>query len=182
MKFKFKIVAVTASVLFLSLSLLSVNQYIQVDSSVNKLVRSSANAVAVGLANNVAQVIDDKRIIAKYLVDLIEDDITEENIERVYTKDVIKNEFVLAGVGFESDGSVLDNDPNWIPASNYDSRQRPWYIDAKKSMNLIVTAPYSDSVTKDIIVSMGLPLRQSGQFVGAMFLDVSLQSLGDILN
>ena len=77
MKFKFKIVAVTASVLFLSLSLLSVNQYIQVDSSVNKLVRSSANAVAVGLANNVAQVIDDKRIIAKYLVDLIEDDITE---------------------------------------------------------------------------------------------------------
>ncbi len=182
MKFKFKIVAVTASVLFLSLSLLSVNQYIQVDSSVNKLVRSSANAVAVGLANNVAQVIDDKRIIAKYLVDLIEDDITEENIERVYTKDVIKNEFVLAGVGFESDGSVLDNDPNWIPASNYDSRQRPWYIDAKKSMNLIVTAPYSDSVTKDIIVSMGLPLRQSGQFVGAMFLDVSLQGLGDILN
>jgi len=182
MKFKNKIVSATAGVLLLSLSLLSINQYLKVQDSVNELVAASINEEAESLAQNIANILDKKNQLARYAIDLIEDDISDNNIERIFTKQIIKQEFVLAGVGFESDGRILGNDPTWLPAASYDSRARPWYIEAKKRNDLTMTAPYADAVTKEIVVSLGIPMHSANEFVGAMFFDVSLAALGQKLN
>lgn len=182
MQFKFKLVAATSVILLLSLSLLSVNQYLQVKSSLEDIVGESINELAHDLSNNVANIMLSKQELGSYVMDLIEDDISPENIDRIYTKPAVKKAFVLAGVGFEDDGRIVDNDPNWTPAVDYDSRTRPWYIEAKNANKVIYTAPYPDSVTKEIVVSMGVPMQKNGQFHGAMFLDVSLSGLGEMLN
>lgn len=182
MQFKLKLVGATSIILLLSLSLLSINQYLQVKESVDNMLDESIDEIGRGLADNVGSIMQGKKILGGYVMDLIEDDISPENIERVYTKPAVKEAFILAGVGFESDGSIVDNDPNWVPAANYDSRSRPWYIEAKNANQIIYTAPYPDSVTKEIVVSMGLPMSKNGRFFGAMFLDVSLSGLGKILN
>ena len=182
MKFKYKIVATTVGVLLFSLSLLSINQYIKVSSSVDELVTASASEVSTALSNNIVNVLERKNQLARYVMSLIEDDISAENIERVFKKPIIINEFVLTGVGFEDDGRILGNDPGWIPSDDYDSRTRPWYIQAKQANDLIMTEPYPDSVTKEIVVSLGIPMSSQGQFAGAMFFDVSLGGLGKVLN
>ncbi len=182
MQFKFKLVGATSIILLLSLSLLSLNQYLNVKSSLDEMVSDSIDEISNGLSENIASIMQGKKIVGGYVMDLIEDDISNENIERVYTKPAVREAFILAGVGFESDGSIVDNDPNWNPAPGYDSRTRPWYIEAKRANKIIYTAPYPDSVTKEIVVSMGIPMNKNGSFHGAMFLDVSLSGLGDILN
>ncbi|NRA71086.1 MAG: methyl-accepting chemotaxis protein [Gammaproteobacteria bacterium] len=181
MKFKTKIVAVSTVVLFLSLTFLSVAQYFQVKNSVEHLVNESMEEVSIELASGVSKIIDKKRILTKLLISLVEDDLDAESIENIYSKPIIKQEFVLAGVGFEHNGVILDNDINWVPGSDYDPRKRPWYIAAKQKNKLIITAPYADAVTKDMIVSIAGPIKNDGQFAGALFVDVSLSGLGDVL-
>jgi len=95
---------------------------------------------------------------------------------------VVNSEFVLIGVGFESDGRLLDNSDSWTPSADYDSRARPWYKVAKQNRDIAVTDPYPDSVTKEILVSIGVPMLVAGRFEGAMFLDVSLKGLDKIVN
>jgi len=182
MQFKLKLVGATSVILLLSLSILSVNQYLEVKESVDTMTHESIDEIGHDLAENISGIMHGKKILGGYIMDLIEDEITPENIDRVFTKSAVKDAFILAGVGFESDGRIVDNDPNWIAASDYDSRTRPWYIDAKNANELVYTAPYPDSVTKEIVVSMGVPMTKNGRFHGAMFLDVSLSTLGDILN
>ncbi len=182
MQFKFKLVAVTSVILLLSLSMLSVNQYLQVKSNVDAMISESVTEIGHDLAKNIAGIMQSKKTIGRYMMTLIEDDISKENIERIYSKQPVKDAFILVGVGFESDGHLIDNDVNWVPASDYDSRRRPWYIVAKKANKIIYTAPYPDSVTKEIVVSMGVPMHKNGHFLGAMFLDVSLAGLGETLN
>jgi methyl-accepting chemotaxis protein len=182
MQFKLKLVGATSMILLLSLSMLSINQYLQVKDSVDMMIEESVDEIGHDLSANIAGIMQGKKILGSYIMDLIEDDITTDNIDRVYTKSAVKEAFILAGVGFESDGSIVDNDPNWNPAADYDSRTRPWYIEAKKESSIIYTAPYPDSVTKEIVVSMGIPMNKDGRFHGAMFLDISLSGLGEILN
>jgi len=182
MQFKFKLVAATSVILLLSLSMLSINQYLQVKDSVGAMIDESVDEISHDLAENIAGIMQGKKVLGGYLIDLIEDDISATNIDRIYNKPAIKDAFILAGVGFEADGSIVDNDEGWVPAADYDSRERPWYIAAKQANDIIYTAPYPDSVTKEIVVSMGLPMRKNGQFFGAMFLDVSLAGLGESLN
>jgi len=182
MQFKSKLIAATSCILLLSLCLLSLNQYFKVKASIGELVTQSVHESSNLAAIDISNIIAAKKSLAQYMMSLIEDDNSAININRIYNKAIIKQEFILAGVGFETDGSVLDNDPNWIPSANYDSRSRPWYVDAKKKMDIIFTAPYSDAVTGEIIVSMGIPMRESGRFTGAMFLDISLKGLGETLD
>jgi len=182
MQFKTKLVGAASAILLASLCLLSINQYMQVKGSVDKIIDESISEIEHDLANNISAIMADKKLMGSYIIDLIEDDISVANIDRIYNKAAVKEAFVLAGVGFESDGHLVDNDVNWVPAADYDARTRPWYVQAKRDNKITFTAPYPDSVTKEIVVSMGLPMHQNGRFIGAMFLDISLSGLGDILN
>jgi methyl-accepting chemotaxis protein len=94
----------------------------------------------------------------------------------------MKNTFLLTGLGFERDGSYTSNDPSWNPGSDWNPRARPWYIDAKHARDLVITAPYADSATKEILVSIATPVFTSGEFTGAIFFDVSLGGLAERVN
>jgi len=79
-------------------------------------------------------------------------------------------------------GNAISGSASWDPGPSWDARQRPWYKDAKKTNDLIVTAPYADSVTNDILISIATPLNKNGQFMGALFFDVSLVGLAELVN
>lgn len=100
----------------------------------------------------------------------------------VITRPIVKETFLLAGLGFEEDGSNINNDPGWSPGPTWDPRARPWYIDAKKSGKLIITAPYADSASGEILVSIATPVYDNGDFIGAIFYDVSLAGLAELVN
>ncbi|WP_159737898.1 methyl-accepting chemotaxis protein [Vibrio atypicus] len=182
MKFSHKIVAASTALLLVTVTLLTLQQYHTVQTEIRSQVTSSVNEIVDGVRDTTASELNSRKAIAAYATSMLETDLSAEAIESVITRPVIKNTFLLAGIGFEKDGSHIGNDPTWTPGASWDPRVRPWYIDAKNAGNLIITAPYADSGTGEILISIATPVRDKGQFIGAIFYDVSLAALAELVN
>lgn len=182
MKFSHKVVATSSAILLAALSLLSANQYFNTKSQIQTLVMESIEEIVSGMSNTVNAEISSRKELASYATSLIEQDLSLNNIQTVISQPVMKNTFLLTGLGFEKDGSYTSNDPSWNPGSDWNPRARPWYIDAKDARDLVITAPYADSATKEILVSIATPIFARGEFTGAIFFDVSLGGLAKLVN
>ncbi|MDA0128486.1 methyl-accepting chemotaxis protein [Vibrio sp. MarTm2] len=182
MKFSHKIVAASSALLLATVTLLTLQQYYTVKSEIRSQVTSSVNEIVDGVRDTTGAEINGRKAIAAYATSMLEVDLSPDAIEAVLTRPVVKETFLLAGLGFEKDGSNINNDPSWNPGPTWDPRVRPWYIDAKNSGKLIITAPYADSATGEILVSIATPVRDNGQFIGAIFYDVSLAALAELVN
>ncbi|WP_028974443.1 adenylate/guanylate cyclase domain-containing protein [Spirochaeta cellobiosiphila] len=84
----------------------------------------------------------------------------------------------LCFFGREEDGSIL----NYEPTEAFDSRKRPWYIEAKEQGSLIVTAPYIGAGTNELITTMALPCYSEEGLTGVLGIDFSLDAIERTLN
>ncbi|MGF1868916.1 methyl-accepting chemotaxis protein [Photobacterium indicum] len=182
MKFNHKIVATSSAILLVALSALSANQYFNIKSQIHSLVTKSVEEIVSGIGSAVNAELNSRKALASYATSMAEENLTPSEIETVISQPIVKNTFLLAGLGFESDGSFVSNDPNWDPGASWDPRSRPWYKDTKQANSIIITAPYADSVTNEILVSIATPVMQNNQFKGAIFFDVSLSGLAELAN
>ncbi|NAX19492.1 MULTISPECIES: methyl-accepting chemotaxis protein [unclassified Vibrio] len=182
MKFSHKIVAASSLLLLVTVTLLTIQQYFTVQKEVKSQVEASVTEIVDGVSNTAGAEINSRKAIAAYATSMLEVDINRESMSKVITRPIVKQTFLLAGVGFESDGSYISNDPTWNPGASWNPRVRPWYIDAKNADKLIITAPYADSATNEILVSIATPVKDNGKFIGAIFYDVSLAGLAELVN
>ncbi|HAS6346762.1 TPA: HAMP domain-containing protein [Vibrio vulnificus] len=182
MKFSHKIVAASSMLLLVTVSLLTAKQYFTMQDELTEQVEASVTEIVDGVRNTVAAEINGRKAIAAYATSMMETDLSPKHISDVITRPIVKKTFLLAGLGFEKDGSNINNDPSWNPGPTWDPRVRPWYKDAKNAGQLIITAPYADSATNEILVSIATPVRDNGTFIGAIFYDVSLAGLADLVN
>ncbi|EOV0101396.1 TPA: methyl-accepting chemotaxis protein [Vibrio vulnificus] len=182
MKFSHKIVAASSALLLVTVSLLTAKQYFTMQDELTEQVEASVTEIVDGVRNTVAAEINGRKAIAAYATSMMETDLSPKHISDVITRPIVKNTFLLAGLGFEKDGSNINNDPSWNPGPTWDPRVRPWYKDAKNAGQLIITAPYADSATNEILVSIATPVRDNGTFIGAIFYDVSLAGLAELVN
>ncbi|HAS6063754.1 TPA: HAMP domain-containing protein [Vibrio vulnificus] len=182
MKFSHKIVAASSALLLVTVSLLTAKQYFTMQDELTEQVEASVTEIVDGVRNTVAAEIDGRKAIAAYATSMMETDLSPKHISDVITRPIVKNTFLLAGLGFEKDGANINNDPSWNPGPTWDPRVRPWYKDAKNAGQLIITAPYADSATNEILVSIATPVRDNGTFIGAIFYDVSLAGLAELVN
>ncbi|WP_076416765.1 methyl-accepting chemotaxis protein [Shewanella sp. UCD-KL12] len=181
MKFVHKVVIAVSVILFLSLGFLSGYQYIQVKKQIETQVNNSVAELASSMNSNIQAVINEKSDLTEYAVSLLQSELSDEHFREVLSKPIIKKHFLLAGMGLEN-GHFVGNDPNWNPGSSYDPRQRMWYKEAKRIGKQLVTEPYADAASGEILVSTSAPLFIDGQFKGALFTDISLKSLAEISN
>lgn len=183
MKFSQKIVAASSALLLVTVSLLSIQQLSTVRTEVESLVADSLNEMVKGVKNTVVSEMESKKGLAQSMTEVLElDPDNRDYVKNVLEKPKLKKSFLAVGLGYNSDGIVVENDDAWEPSGDYDPRKRPWFIDAKSSRKLVVTAPYVDVSTKNVIISIGTPVFNSGQFTGAMFYDLELTGLADLVN
>ncbi|ELP5727224.1 methyl-accepting chemotaxis protein [Vibrio vulnificus] len=182
MKFSHKTVAASSMLLLVTVSLLTAKQYFTMQDELTEQVEASVTEIVDGVRNTVAAEINGRKAIASYATSMMETDLSPKHISDVITRPIVKKTFLLAGLGFEKDGSNINNDPSWNPGPTWDPRVRPWYKDAKNAGQLIITAPYADSATNEILVSIATPVRDNGTFIGAIFYDVSLAGLAELVN
>ena len=72
-----------------------------------------------------------------------------------------------------------------IPRGNpegWDARKRPWYPYAKSHKRAVLTDPYADAATKEILISAVANFYDKGVFKGAFGGDLSLKTVSDALN
>ena len=182
MKFVHKIAAASSALLIITITLLNTTQYLNVKSKLETTIEESIVDIVHGVKNTVASELAGKKAMARYATTLVEQNPTLEHITNVIRQPDIKEAFLLIGGGYESDGSNFKSDPNWDPGEGWDPRVRPWYKDAKTKNNLIITEPYADSATGEILISVATPINQAGSFVGSIFFDLSLASLSELVN
>lgn len=120
--------------------------------------------------------------LAELTTELIEQNMDMENATHILSNQSLTKSFILIGFGYEESGKYVASDPSWDPGENWEPRARPWYVDAKKANKSIVTEPYADAVSKEILVSIGTPVHQNNIFSGAIFFDVSLAGLSTMMN
>ncbi len=76
-------------------------------------------------------------------------------------------------------GKMIDGS-GWNPPADYDPRSRSWYKQAKEENRLVFTEPYLDMVTKQMAVSVAVPVKNStGALSGVVAADILLQTLVD---
>ncbi|ORR16482.1 chemotaxis protein, partial [Vibrio cholerae] len=184
MKFSHKIVAASSVLLLATVALLSGSQYFKVRDEIRSMVSDSVDEIVDGVSKTTAEVINGRKSIAQYATSLIENNPEPDNVRTIISQPLIKNTFLLVGFGLEKDGSNINNDPSWNPGPTWDPRVRPWYKDAKNAGKLVITAPYADSASGEILVSVATPVKDSatGQFLGSIFYDVSLAELAELVN
>ncbi len=82
----------------------------------------------------------------------------------------------LAAFYGQSDGSHLSSD-GWIPGSDYDPRQRDWYQAATKQDRTIVSLPYVDANSNQLVVTFATPVKRNGRLYGVIGGDVVIDNL-----
>ena len=69
----------------------------------------------------------------------------------------------------------------WEPPSDYDPRQRPWYQDAVNAETTVVTAPYVDMISNELVVSFVHPYYQAGELVAVVGADININDVVKIV-
>ncbi|HAS6832308.1 TPA: HAMP domain-containing protein [Vibrio parahaemolyticus] len=183
MKFRHKVVTASSILLLITVSLLSTQQVMTIRSQTQEHINSSVKEILTSVSNTVQSEMNAKKDLARSITEIIE---LSPN-DRTYVKDILekptpKSSFLAIGFGYESNGFVIENDDGWDAGPDYDPRQRPWFIAAKNKGDLVVTDPYVDASSKNVIISVGTPVKQNGQFLAGMFYDLELTSLSDLVN
>ncbi|GGI70149.1 methyl-accepting chemotaxis protein [Shewanella hanedai] len=181
MRFLHKVVIAVSLILSLSLGSLSTYQYFKIKRQLEKQVTSSVAELAGSMNSNIEAMMAEKADLTAYAVSLLQTNLSDKRFLEVLSQPVIKKHFLLAGMGLET-GHFVGNDPQWNPGSNYDPRKRMWYQEAKRLGKPLFTEPYADASSGEILVSASIPLFENGQFKGALFTDISLESLAEISN
>ncbi|MGL4380788.1 MAG: methyl-accepting chemotaxis protein [Vibrio sp.] len=183
MKFSQKIVAASSLLLLVVISLLSFQQQTTVRSQVESFVNTSLMELVEGVKNTIEADLNSKKTLAQTTTEVVAlDPDNREFVRQVLETPKLKQSYITVGVGYDSDGAVVENDDAWEVDADYEPRTRPWYIDAKQQRKMVVTEPYVDATTKQTVISIGAPLIDQRQFKGAIFFDVELTELADLVN
>ena len=100
-------------------------------------------------------------------------------ITAAFDNPVLIREFMSTYVGDEQ--GVFTSVPNQPLPEGYDPRKRPWYQDAVKADKMVLTDPYADASTGNLIISAAMPVKRDGRLFGVAASDFSLTSLVDMV-
>ncbi|MBC8672744.1 methyl-accepting chemotaxis protein [Aeromonas hydrophila] len=171
-----KLLATSLGVVLLMASLLGIVAFHTLKSRTMSAIQSEAvnygHAYSVAIGDWMA----DRKNTVHALVNLIADNPQAELVPH------LKQAYTSGGFGLtyfgSTQGVMIRQDPS-LNTGNYDPRERPWYQDAVKAGQLIVTAPYVSVTMQKLVVTLSEPVLHQGELVGAVGANLALDKLID---
>uniref|UniRef100_UPI003BA35DCF methyl-accepting chemotaxis protein n=1 Tax=Aeromonas jandaei TaxID=650 RepID=UPI003BA35DCF len=171
-----KLLATSLGVVLLMASLLGIVAFHTLKSRTMSAIQSEAvnygHAYSVAIGDWMA----DRKNTVHALVNLIADNPQAELVPH------LKQAYTSGGFGLtyfgSTQGVMTRQDPS-LNTGNYDPRERPWYQDAVKAGQLIVTAPYVSVTMQKLVVTLSEPVRHQSELVGAVGANLALDKLID---
>ncbi|CAJ1929957.1 methyl-accepting chemotaxis protein [Aeromonas hydrophila] len=171
-----KLLATSLGVVLLMASLLGIVAFHTLKSRTMSAIQSEAvnygHAYSVAIGDWMA----DRKNTVHGLVNLIADNPQAELVPH------LKQAYTSGGFGLtyfgSTQGVMTRQDPS-LNTGNYDPRERPWYQDAVKAGQLIVTAPYVSVTMQKLVVTLSEPVLHQGELVGAVGANLALDKLID---
>ncbi|TRX76822.1 methyl-accepting chemotaxis protein [Pseudomonas mangiferae] len=182
MKIIHKVGIAAAAVLFLTTSLLSVTQISQVRSTLRNQVEANIIETSNSLARQIENWLNAKLRLMDLMGQAIDSRFSPEEIQHLIRQPMLKDEFLLVFGALDSDGKPIKNTDTWQPKPDWDGRARPWYSTGKASSQAVLTEPYTDSTSGEILISAVTRLTNAGAFQGVLGGDIRLQKVADAVN
>lgn len=181
MKVSYKVALLASLVMTLSFSCLSWFQYIHTSNTLYEQTQNSVSESTQELGNQITNWLNGKLNLINMMAENIDAEFSQERIQQVFDAPILKKEFLLMFGGLDTDGKRITNDPSWNP-KNWDARKRPWYPYAKSNSQAVLTDPYADAATKEILISAVANFYDKGEFKGAFGGDLSLKTISEAVN
>jgi len=181
MKVSHKVALCASFVVVLVFSIYSWMQYSNLKTALFEKTTISTQETSKALAVQVNNWLNSKLALIDIAAQNIETDFNGANIQKTFDLPLYKQEFLLIFGGLSTDGKRITNDPSWNPV-NWDARKRPWYPLAKAHKRAILTEPYADSVSGELLISAVANFYDNGKFKGAFGGDLSLKTVSDAVN
>lgn len=176
-----KVALVASTIVALAFTLFSWLQYHSVQSALYEKTENYVAEASVVLSHQVTNWLNGKLALIDMMAESIDSDFSDESIQRVFDTPLLKDEFILIFGGLDTDGVRITNDPSWNPA-DWDARKRPWYPFARSNKQAVLTDPYPDAASGEILISAVANFTNNGKFMGAFGGDLSLKTVSDAVN
>ncbi|MBF7143913.1 methyl-accepting chemotaxis protein [Pseudomonas sp. hsmgli-8] len=181
LKFSHKILLAASLVVVLAFTLFSLyNDYLQrhaIESELDSYLTETGESAAANVRNWLSGRILLVEGMAEGLA-TVPDDAAASGWMKQNT---LISTFLSVYLGRDNGAYVLQP-PEDMPA-DYDARTRPWYKGAVAAGNTTLTEPYTDAVTKALLITIATPVKgANGQTIGVAGGDLDLNALVKTLN
>lgn len=181
MKVSHKVALLASAIVVLTFAIFSWMQYHTVrDALYEKTEQNTQEATSV-LGHQITNWLNAKLKLIDMMAETINADFSPATIQQTFDNPILAKEFILIFGGLDTDGQKITNDPSWNP-TDWDARKRPWYPYAKQNDRAVLTDPYPDAATGEILISAVANFYDNKQFKGAFGGDLSLKTVSDALN
>lgn len=181
MRVAHKVGLVVSVILILIISMLSVFQYRAMQTSLKNNIDHSIQEISGGLAYQISYWINGKKEIINMLSEAVDQQLDPDYIQQLFNRPLLKREFITVFGGLDVNSHTMHNDPDW-DASGFDPRERPWYGLAQANKTAVLTEPYIDANTGDILISVVANFTENGVIKGAFGGDLSLEIISNAVN
>ncbi|MGT3831534.1 methyl-accepting chemotaxis protein [Vibrio cholerae] len=186
MRFGFlsKVIIISSIILMLTVIFIAFEAYYTAKKELEFSIDNGLNEISIGAEKFISDKINNDINTAKMIVGIVENDTKDlERIKELINKNEIRSSFISVGMGIESNGEIIENDPEWIPDEKYDPRSRDWYKNARAKGTAYLTEPYLDYSGKNMLISIGIPLYDdvNNIFWGAMYFDLNVLKISEYI-
>ncbi|MCR6577259.1 cache domain-containing protein, partial [Campylobacter insulaenigrae] len=111
-------------------------------------------------------------------------DISKNELFHMLENVKLSADFDVVYVGFEEDGALYQSNRivRNMENSKFDSRIRPWYIEAKTKKSIVASDPYKSVEDDSMTISYAVPIYSQGKLVGVVGGDYNLHKFAkDVL-
>lgn len=88
----------------------------------------------------------------------------------------------LAWLGIVGSSDLLLDDYTYQAAPDFPITQRPWFLQMEKTDGLTFTAPYLDSITNDLVITIAYPIKNNGKIIGNSAMDLTIGYIKEYLS
>ncbi|KPA98639.1 methyl-accepting chemotaxis protein [Pseudomonas asplenii] len=179
LKFSHKILLAASGVVVLAFALFTLyNDYLQ-RSTIGQNLESSVEQAGDLTASSVQNWLSGRILVLENLAQNIAYQGSKADYPGLVDQPAFTSNFQFTYVG-QTDGTFTQRPDAKMP-DGYDPRQRPWYKAAVAADKTMLTPPYMASVG-GLVVTIAMPVKGSGQLLGVVGGDLSLETLVKIIN
>ncbi|WP_300369868.1 methyl-accepting chemotaxis protein [Brachyspira sp.] len=138
--------------------------------------RYNISNISYEIENNISSLYGRINIFCSY----VEKETDMNKMTEVFAN-IIKNEKDLANIYYANtvpykDGGRILNTVGEVP-NDYDQTTREWYKNAVKSKEIVISEPYIDAITKDVVITFSKAIYANGQLQGIIGIDVNFSKI-----
>lgn len=105
----------------------------------------------------------------------------QEELMKILVESKTFNEAFISAY-FAEEAGALTIYPKADLGADFDPRERPWYQEAVENKAITWTEAYVDTATNQTVITLTKPVYDNNTLIGVMGIDISIQTLTDLIN